>query len=440
MSELHVHVFGQMVGTITRNDRIRNRINFTAEPHDLPFNVMSEGISLVPGSKPASSEQTTNFFGVYLPEGQHRTALAARAGVKENDAFGMLAQYGLTMSGAISIRSPEAQPSDDADYRELTSRQLVNKIADAIEKHDLGNEPDSGRSAIQGFQPKLVLARFDGKWHQPLGAAHSTHIIKPALRARPEGIVDEHYSHRLAKRTGLATFDTELIITHGVTFLAIQRYDREVTTAGILAAAHQEDAAQVMGLDWVDSLAKFQDAKSPKSGPSLRKIADIIGSSTSDEDVQRWLSYMVFNAMVGNTDAHAKNVSFIHEQDGSTRLADIYDAVPTTHRNDAFRARDSERRIDGNMALGINGEFGFASLSRRHLEDEARSWGSLSDRVITEVIDRIFSQFSDALDNEPELSAGTPGLRNRLGYNLDRMSSGKPIGKPKQPIPDFIAH
>jgi len=60
--------------------------------------------------------------------------------------------------------------------------------------------------------------------------------------------------------------------------------------------------------------------------------------------------------------------------------------------------------------------------------------------VITEVIDRIFSQFSDALDNEPELSAGTPGLRNRLGYNLDRMSSGKPIGKPKQPIPDFIAH
>jgi len=279
VSELHVHVFGQMVGTITRNDRIRNRINFTAEPHDLPFNVMSEGISLVPGSKPASSEQTTNFFGGYLPEGQHRTALAARAGVKENDAFGMLAQYGLTMSGAISIRSPEAQPSDDADYRELTSRQLVNKIADAIEKHDLGNEPDSGRSAIQGFQPKLVLARFDGKWHQPLGAAHSTHIIKPALRARPEGIVDEHYSHRLAKRTGLATFDTELIITHGVTFLAIQRYDREVTTAGILAAAHQEDAAQVMGLDWVDSLAKFQDAKSPKSGPSLRKIADIIGSS-----------------------------------------------------------------------------------------------------------------------------------------------------------------
>lgn len=439
MSELHVHIFGQNVGTITRNARITHRIDFVAGPHPLTFNVMSEGISLVPGSAPVSAEQATNFFGGYLPEGRHRTALAARAEVNENDAFGMLAHYGLTMSGAISIRSPEAHPSDVADYRALTTRQLVTKISDAIEKHDLGNEPDSGRSAIQGFQPKLVLARFDGKWHQPLGAAHSTHIIKPALRARPEGVVDEHYSHRLAKRIGLATFDTELFTMHGVTFLAIERYDRQVTKSGIVAAAHQEDAAQIMGLDWVDSLAKFQSPQSPKVGPSLRKIADIIGASTNDDDVQRWLEFTTFNVLVGNTDAHAKNVSFIHRQGGSTRLADIYDAVPTAHRNDAYRARDSERRIGGNIALGIDGQFGFASLSREHLEKEAQSWGSLSDRKIANTIDSILERFSDALDNEPQLVAGTAGLRNRLGYNLERLSTGKQIGKPKQPIAEFSA-
>ena len=435
--ELGVYLYGSHVGSITPNPRIRKRIEFLVADHDLADNALSEGLSIAPGSRPAA-DRASALLGGYLPEGTHRIALADRAGVGHDDLYGMLSHYGLTMAGAITVRPPEPRPGDHADYRVLTGRRLTAKIADALAKHDLGNEPTSGRGSIQGFQPKLLLARFDGVWHQPLGGAHSTHIIKPVLRSRPHGIANEAFSHDLAAHMGLAGFDAELITTQGTSFLAIERYDRRVDSSGGVSAIHQEDAAQVLGLDWVNSLAKFQDPMRPNQtgSPSLRKIAAITALLDDGEaDTARWLKYVVFNTLVGNTDGHAKNVSILHESDGTTRLADLYDAVPGAHENDARRAEDNERRIGGNIALAVDGEFGFASLSRDHLIAEAMSWdGTLTEQQIIRAVDNTFEDFAIALDQVAAPAEVTPGLRDRLGYNLDRLVSGKPIGKPKAPI------
>lgn len=118
--------------------------------------------------------------------------------------------------------------------------------------YDLGNEPDSGRSMLPGFQPKVLLARFGDHWAYPENRAHSTHILKPPPPHRPATIFDEYYSHELSRHMGLTSFQSELVTYNQVTFLAIERYDR-IVEGETVRPIHQEDAAQALGLDWTDS-------------------------------------------------------------------------------------------------------------------------------------------------------------------------------------------
>ena len=76
--------------------------------------------------------------------------------------------------------------------------------------------------------PKLLLARLDGLWYLPRGRAHSTHILKPRLAGRPDGLAREHYGHALAVELGLAHYRTELVGNGARQHLLIESYDRAV--------------------------------------------------------------------------------------------------------------------------------------------------------------------------------------------------------------------
>ena len=45
--------------------------------------------------------------------------------------------------------------------------------------------------------------------------------------------------------------------------------------------------------------------------------------------MQGLLDWEVFNALIGNADAHAKNLPLLCDRDGRLRLAPLYDLVPT---------------------------------------------------------------------------------------------------------------
>jgi serine/threonine-protein kinase HipA len=81
---------------------------------------------------------------------------------------------------------------------------------------------------LAGLQPKLLLARFGGNWYLPHGRAHSTHILKPRLPGRPDGLAREQYDHALAAQLGLAHYHTELAGNGARQYLVIERYDRAV--------------------------------------------------------------------------------------------------------------------------------------------------------------------------------------------------------------------
>src|SRR6185437_2123262 len=179
----------------------------------------------------------------------------------------------------------------------------------------------------------------------------------------------EHYGHALAAEVGLAHYQTELTGSGSRQYLVIERYDRSVDGETV-TVIHQEDAAQALGLDWVDDHAKFQNPDAPRDSRRLSayRIAELLGSLQGEgQPVADLLRRLTFTVLLGDNDAHAKNLAILHLPLRSV-LADVYDAVPNLFQ---------EGRIDRNLALAIDGSFDHRRISAAHLIREAEQWNAL---------------------------------------------------------------
>ncbi|WP_369826724.1 HipA domain-containing protein [Cryobacterium sp. Y11] len=144
-----------------------------------------------------------------------------------------------------------------------------------------------------------------------------------------------------------------------------------------------------------------------------------------------WLSFLIYSVLVGNHDAHAKNVSIVHDFDGP-RIADFYDAVPILQISDAPSMIGS-KKINGEVSSAIGQEFDHHSITLDHFRHEAATWGAMSESTVNAIIQATLNRFSLALDAVDEVPGASPTLRDRLGYNIDRIGSSKAIGTPKLP-------
>jgi serine/threonine-protein kinase HipA len=97
---------------------------------------------------------------------------------------------------------------------------------------------------------------------------------------------------------------------------AIKRFDRTHEGGGKI---HIEDFAQVFGL-----------YPARKYGAvSYANIAKVIWTEAGEEDARELVRRLVFNALIGNGDMHAKNWSLIYRDGRSARLSPAYDFLST---------------------------------------------------------------------------------------------------------------
>jgi serine/threonine-protein kinase HipA len=362
---------------------------------------------------PLDRRRVSRFFGGYLPEGNQRQAMADQRQIGKDDLFAFLREYGGSVAGALSFRLPR----QDSGYAPLSASDLRRALKDAAGKHNQAVRDDS-RSMIPGFQPKVLVAKMNGQWAMPHGNAHSTHILKPPRASAPERIIDEFYAHELARALGLASFGSEIMRTGGMRYLAIERFDRRVVD-GHARVIHQEDAAQAMGLDWLDDSAKFQDPRHPRDSgrASAYAIAEVLAALDADP-LATWLRQLTFRVLIGDNDGHAKNVGIIHEPDHD-RVSDLYDAVPNLFQAD---------RIDWTLALAIDGEFDHRRITAQHFVREARSWGMRihdAERAVSETL----SQFLAALDTVNVPSGASPRMPESLRHTVEQLLAGREIGR-----------
>lgn len=127
-------------------------------------------------------------------------------------------------------------------------------------------------------------------------------------------------------------------------------------------------------------------------GPSLQQIAALLGDYSAAPVPDRYalLDYALFNVLVGDTDAHGKNVSFIY-RDGGVRLSPMYDVVGT-----AVYPRHSRR-----LAMTIGGEIMIDDVDLKAFErayDECGLSAALARRRIPETLEKIVAALTPTLD------------------------------------------
>ncbi len=103
-----------------------------------------------------------------------------------------------------------------------------------------------------------------------------------------------------------------------------------------------------------------------EGGPDLAQCFDLVRSATrpSAPQVLRLLDYVLFNALIGNHDAHAKNIALLYS--GKTPvLAPFYDTLSTA----------VYPTLTQKMAMKIGSKYKFSEVQARHWEQFAKDTG-----------------------------------------------------------------
>jgi serine/threonine-protein kinase HipA len=320
-------------------------------------------LSLPQGREEFSAAESRPFFEALLPEGAVREQIASQLKLAASDSFGLLAELGRDCAGALQIVEDKRMP-EEPSVGWLTDGEL-DELIEELPRHPLGmrEEDEHLRLSLAGVQNKAVLVRDEqGRFGKPLDGMPSSHILKPELPGGeyPGLASNEYFCMRLAARCGLSTAGAGLITAAGRPCLLVERFDREQLTWPH-RRVHQEDLCQALGLT--------PDFKYQKEGwqlPSYRALAELLDEHSPWPGLDRLAGAQaaVFHYLIGNADAHAKNISLVHTP-GGVRLAPLYDVLCTAAYPD----------LSTELALSIGDELHPDAITQIHFSDLASDFG-----------------------------------------------------------------
>jgi serine/threonine-protein kinase HipA len=347
--ELDVWLFADQVGSLALVD---GRLSFRYAPSWLARDhAVALSVSLPLQAEPFDDRSTRPFFAGLLPEGQMRRLIAQQFQVSGQNDFALLEHLGGECAGAVTfLESGTSLPQRQHDDVQWLSDKEVVAILDELPRRPMLAGKDGLRLSLAGAQDKLPVV-FDGvRIGLPLNGTPSSHILKPAIHAVSDSVMNEAFCMTLANAMQLKPAKAKIHRALDRSFLLVERYDRRIDAQGQRQRIHQEDFCQAHGV--IPEL-KYQN----EGGPDLAKCFELVRSQTRPNapQVLRLLDYVIFNALIGNHDAHAKNFSLLHSSK-ATVLAPMYDALST-----AIYPTLTEK-----MAMAISSKYKFNDLQARH--------------------------------------------------------------------------
>ncbi|MBE0594345.1 MAG: HipA domain-containing protein [Gemmatimonadales bacterium] len=316
-----------------------------------------------------ASATIRRFIENLLPEGRTLDIAASTHRLSRNNLFGLIRELGRESTGALSFTiAGQAAPTQPSTMREVTHAELASRIAERA-RVPFSVWDGRVRLSIAGHQDKLAAYLDGDRIHLVDGALASTHILKPepADPRVPCLVANEHYCMRLGAALGIPTAPVRILRVPDPV-LVVERFDR-IRRAGTVRRIHIIDACQALDLP-----ASFKYEHNFGNGRDVHHIRDGIGFErlfsvlslvgNPARATQALLRWSLLQYVIGNADAHGKNVSFFSEPHALT-LAPFYDMVSTVR----YPALDTE------LAMAFGDEFRLDAVSPFALADFASRIG-----------------------------------------------------------------
>jgi serine/threonine-protein kinase HipA len=329
---------------------------------------LSRSLPLNPGV--FTPVQTRPFFAGVLPDQGPRQRIAEALGISADSDFALLEKIGGECAGAVSLLGENAADAaaPASACRPLDERELRQILAELPERPLLAGTRGL-RLSLAGAQDKLPVLVRDNCICLPLGDTPSTHILKPEPERFAGLAANELFCLRLASAVGLRVPRAEYRTAAQAPYLLVERYDRTAGPDGVAVRVHQEDFCQALGMA---PEMKYEE----EGGPRLADAVALLRSWSTRPavDVPAFVDAVVFNAIVGNADAHGKNFSLLYP--GNARhLAPMYDIVCTL----------AWPRLSKSFAMHIGGCGTLDGLAGKHWQAMAEEcglgWPMLRSRV-----------------------------------------------------------
>ncbi|QSZ42851.1 type II toxin-antitoxin system HipA family toxin [Sulfurimonas aquatica] len=349
MNLLYIHCNKSLVGTISYEALNKS---YSLE-YDEDWK--NDGFEISPsiGFNNPSNEAVGRFIENLLPEGNGLEELSVYFQISKSEKFSILKQIGLETTGALTFTDSKVfEPN--TTFEEITVDELEVKVTtrESNPIHIWNGKP---RLSVAGVQTKLPLTILTEKFGFGEGDICSTHILK-FNRVGENVVTNEFISMKLALAMGYNVAEVACAELANECVLFVTRFDREIINDELIERKHIIDSVQALGFPISYKYERNLGINMPnyREGVSFSKLFSLankaIVPALFKEQVIKW---SILNIILGNSDAHGKNISFFVSKEG-LEVAPFYDLVNVTMYQDKY---------EQDMAMAIEDVFQFDSLN-----------------------------------------------------------------------------
>jgi serine/threonine-protein kinase HipA len=317
----------------------------------------------IPFNDQIEPETITRFLRNLFPEGDAFDLLLESRNLSRNNLYAILKTIGKDTAGALSFFDTEIQ-QEETQLRLISEQELIDKLATGSTR-ELVTWDGKYRLSVAGLQKKLNV--YIDEQDQLLladGDFSSTHILKFSSQKTRTIVINELFCMRLASElTSTTGFKVAYVSFRrfGVhDTLIVERFDRKRASKSV-KKRHIIDGCQALDLPpeykYENNFGTGRDVKHIRDGVSFKKLFSFARiCSVPAMVIQQLLDWLIFNIIIGNSDAHGKNISFFVSGSGIT-ITPFYDLVSV-----AFEA-SRNNNIDTSLAMAVGDNFDIDTIT-----------------------------------------------------------------------------
>ena len=400
-SSLTIWMNGELVGTWSV-DRGSHRLTYDKTWLDSPKR-RSLSLSLpITSALEIRGPVVANYFDNLLPDNEKlRERIARRFKTKSIEIFELLQAVGRDCVGAVQLLPEGALPRrwDQIAGEALSEHQVAELLRATPAQALLGQAQDDDRLRVSlaGAQEKTALLFTNNRWHRPLGATPTTHILKLPLGLvggsrrvdLSDSIENEWLCAQVLYYLHLPVATTEMWRFEDQKALVVTRFDRsrQLGEGGQdwIARLPQEDFCQALGYSPRQKYEK-------DGGPGIAEGMRLLAGSSDDSDRQSFALTQLAFWLMGATDGHAKNYSIFLERGDTYISTPLYDVLSVFPYVGDGANQIRWRKAGPAMALrSKNAHWHFVDIEPRH-------WHALAMKVGGPVVWEAMVQLARRVD------------------------------------------